>query len=163
MGRRHFFSGENTNTRNGRVRIEDNDPIYATPLPPKRASHLGNVDIYAGNPKSSINHQELMSRTGQNFNSVRPTGQYVNYINGVPITELSPQMQSKKGKFLANQRLPKINKIRSADKTAAPGGGLRHGRHGIRSSVQSTKNANTPQNRHLNGHEYPTTDSQKYQ
>lgn len=45
-----------------------------------------------------------MSKTAQNFNN----GQYVNYINGIPVTELSPEM-NKKGKFL-NQKLPKIQK-----------------------------------------------------
>ena len=52
-----------------------------------------NTESYVGNPK--VSPTKSMSKTTQNFNN----GQYVNYINGIPVSELSPEM-NKKGRFL---------------------------------------------------------------
>ena len=37
------------------------------------------------------------SKTTQNFNNAQ--GQYVNYINGIPVSELSPEINNKKNKL----------------------------------------------------------------
>ena len=156
MGRDHVLSGGSQAAR-AKVRIEDDDPMFATPAP-KRGSHLTNQDIYAGNPKSALNPKDLMSKTGQRFASGRATGQYVNYINGVPVTELSPVLNPKRGKFHPNQKLPKIGKMKSADKSAA-GVTSKQGKFGLRNSMASTKHADGgPLHRPARGHlEAPAT------
>lgn len=42
----------------------------------------------------------MMNRTAQNFSQdLGKDKQYVNYINGVPVAELSPQINVRKKKF----------------------------------------------------------------
>lgn len=60
----------------------------------------------------------MMSKTAQNFSSDKlARGQVVNYVNGIPVSELSPLInKNKAGKFAAKSKLPKIEKIRGHDR-----------------------------------------------
>ena len=76
-----------------------------TPLPKKKRTMFDT----AGSVKGQSVH-DLMSRT-QQFNTgseERITG-YVNYINGIPVEELSPPM-FKKNKLRKADKLPNIRK-----------------------------------------------------
>ena len=51
--------------RNTKARMNDHDPVYATPIPKKHQMMMDNTDIFHGNSKQSAVNR--MSRTGEIF------------------------------------------------------------------------------------------------